>query len=166
MVAIVRGDRVSILVGDEAGSWGIVRLVQGSEYHVAISGSLSDVRTFQRSEIRRRDIFAWQQYDVCPKCDQTPGNPCFDLRYGHDNHHHRHHPHPERPRRGTQTRLEQYEEMGRLAKEALIKVELIMSLAFPLTSGESIEDTPWQTATEIVTHLGRLRREIADKLRD
>lgn len=52
---VLAGDRVTILVGDEKGSWGIVQLIPAprGEYHVAIAGSQSDVRVYERSEIRK-----------------------------------------------------------------------------------------------------------------
>lgn len=52
---VLAGDRVTIKVGDEKGSWGIVQLVPArrGEYHVGIAGSHSDVRVYARNEIRK-----------------------------------------------------------------------------------------------------------------
>lgn len=52
MVRVVEGNRVTILQGDEKGSWGIVQLVQGDEYHVGIAGG-NDSRIYERDEIRK-----------------------------------------------------------------------------------------------------------------
>lgn len=46
------GDRVDIKVGDEQGSWGIVKLIDHDEYHVAIAGG-TDERIYERSEISK-----------------------------------------------------------------------------------------------------------------
>lgn len=46
------GDRVDVKVGDERGSWGVVRLVRGGFYHVAIADG-TDTRVYERSEIRK-----------------------------------------------------------------------------------------------------------------
>lgn len=49
---VFKGDRVTILQGDEKGSWGIVRLVAYGSYHVAIAdGNL--VCEYDRNEIRK-----------------------------------------------------------------------------------------------------------------
>jgi hypothetical protein len=48
------GDRVTILAGDEAGEWGIVRFIDsGVEYHVAIADGSDGERVFERDEIRK-----------------------------------------------------------------------------------------------------------------
>lgn len=49
------GDRVEILAGDEKGSWGIVQLIQGDEYHVALYAS-DDIRVYKRRELRKNRI--------------------------------------------------------------------------------------------------------------
>ncbi len=50
---INNGDRVYILAGDERGSWGIVKLISHGIYHVGIAGSDTDVRVYERNEIRK-----------------------------------------------------------------------------------------------------------------
>ena len=52
---VSKGDRVTILQGDEKGSWGIVQLVQDGEYHVGIAGG-NDSRIFERCEIRKSRV--------------------------------------------------------------------------------------------------------------
>lgn len=49
---VYEGDRVEILVGDEKGSWGIVKQIAHGFYHVGIAGG-ADSRIFERSEIRK-----------------------------------------------------------------------------------------------------------------
>lgn len=49
---IAEGDRVNIKIGDERGSWGIVRLIAYGDYHVAIADG-NDVRTYDRTEISK-----------------------------------------------------------------------------------------------------------------
>jgi ribosomal protein L24 len=51
-MSLADGDFVYIKAGDEAGSWGIVRLVTGTEYHVAVAAG-SDVRVYERYELSR-----------------------------------------------------------------------------------------------------------------
>jgi ribosomal protein L24 len=46
------GDRVTILQGDEKGSWGIVKQIIHGVYHVGIAGG-TDWRIFTRNEIRK-----------------------------------------------------------------------------------------------------------------
>jgi hypothetical protein len=45
-------DRVEIKAGDERGGWGIVKLVRGDEYHIALYNG-SDVRLYSRDEITK-----------------------------------------------------------------------------------------------------------------
>lgn len=52
-MSIKKDDRVQILVGDEAGGWGIVRLVRNGEYHVGLYGAASADRVYDESEIRK-----------------------------------------------------------------------------------------------------------------
>ncbi len=53
MVKVNVGDRVEILAGDERGSWGIVKMIIGDEYHVAHAGAEVAARVYTRSEIRK-----------------------------------------------------------------------------------------------------------------
>lgn len=53
---IARGDKVNIKVGDERGSWGIVRDIFHGEYHVAIGGGKIPDRVYDRSEISRPNV--------------------------------------------------------------------------------------------------------------
>lgn len=46
-----KGQRVTLLTGDEKGGWGTLQLIKDDEYHVALYGG-SDVRLYDASEIR------------------------------------------------------------------------------------------------------------------
>lgn len=52
-VPVTGGDRVEIIAGDECGGWGIVRQVLGGDVHVALYGSATDVRVYERREVRK-----------------------------------------------------------------------------------------------------------------
>lgn len=47
---IAEGDKVFIKAGDEKGSWGIVKLISGDEYHVGVAGE-DMARTYDRKEL-------------------------------------------------------------------------------------------------------------------
>lgn len=51
------GDRVDIKAGDEAGGWGIVKLILDRdpkpEYHVGLYASETDYRVYHRDELSR-----------------------------------------------------------------------------------------------------------------
>lgn len=49
---VYEGDRVTILAGDEKGSWGVVKLIVHGIYHVGVANG-PDWRIFERSEIRK-----------------------------------------------------------------------------------------------------------------
>lgn len=47
------GDFVYILEGEEEGSWGIVRHIDGSGFHVAIANGSDAPRLYDRDQLRR-----------------------------------------------------------------------------------------------------------------
>jgi hypothetical protein len=47
------GDRVDIKAGDERGGWGSVERIDGRTIHVGLYGSRTDVREYDRSEVRK-----------------------------------------------------------------------------------------------------------------
>lgn len=49
---IAVGDVVEILAGEEAGSWGVVRLIEAEEFHVGLAGGSGEL-VFDREELRR-----------------------------------------------------------------------------------------------------------------
>lgn len=49
-----KGERVQILAGDERGGWGtVVSYLGENSYEIAVYGSTTDVRLFERSELRK-----------------------------------------------------------------------------------------------------------------
>lgn len=68
---IARGDKVHIKVGDEKGSWGIVRDILHGEYHVAIGGAKIPDRVYLRDEISRPRV---QDVPSTPTT-RKPGQP-------------------------------------------------------------------------------------------
>lgn len=63
------GDRVNILTGDEKGSWGIVRKLEYTYYHVAIANDDRTTLAYERHEIRKDRKFLSRTIEVV---EETP----------------------------------------------------------------------------------------------